>query len=57
LAIGICFLLAIFAIYIVPWWAASTNWQAKHVFFIIFGVMSGSMIAGFIGANNSFKWK
>jgi hypothetical protein len=49
IAIFIGLLLALVAIYILPKWTNSSNWDSKHRFSIIFGIMLGSMMAGFIG--------
>ena len=49
LAIGIDLILATTAFYFVPGWIANEKWTSKYSFSIIFGVMIGSILAGFIG--------
>ena len=49
LAIGIDLILATIALYFIPRWIVNVKWTSKHSFSVIFGVMIGSMLAGFIG--------
>jgi hypothetical protein len=49
LAIGISLIVAATALYFIPGWMVNERWTRKHTFSIIFGVMIGSMLAGFIG--------
>jgi hypothetical protein len=42
-------LLSAEAIYFIPKWIVSSWWQTKHMFYLIFGTLLGSLIAGFIG--------
>jgi hypothetical protein len=49
LAIGIGIILAATALYFMPGWIVNEMWTDKHTFSVIFGVMIGSMLAGFIG--------
>jgi hypothetical protein len=49
IAIVVALLLAAAAIYFVPRWKNNINWSQRHSFFLIFGVMAGSMLVGFVG--------
>ena len=49
LAIITGLLLAIGAIFLVPKWSAGNRWTQIHTFSLIAGVITGSMLAGFIG--------
>jgi hypothetical protein len=49
IAIFIGLFLAAGALYLVPRWTANPQWQSNYTFSLIFGVMLGSMIAGFAG--------
>lgn len=49
IAISGGFILAIAALYLVPRWTASPNWQPVNTFALIFGTMAGSMMAGQLG--------
>ncbi len=42
-------ILAIAPVYFLPKWLADRNWEVKHQYSIISGVMSGSMIVSFVG--------
>ncbi|MGE5393916.1 MAG: hypothetical protein ACM3P1_04175 [Candidatus Saccharibacteria bacterium] len=49
LAIAIGLLLASLALYLIPRWTVNKYWNSWHTFSLIFGIMLGSMMAGFIG--------
>jgi hypothetical protein len=49
LAIGIGMILAATALYFIPGWIVNDMWTSYHTFSIVFGVIIGSMLAGFIG--------
>jgi hypothetical protein len=49
LATAIGLLLAAIALYLVPRWTNNESWNCYHNFSLIFGIMLGSMMAGFIG--------
>jgi len=48
-AIVMGLLLAAEAIYFIPKWIISPWWQPKHMYYLIFGTLLGSLSAGFIG--------
>jgi UDP-N-acetylmuramyl pentapeptide phosphotransferase/UDP-N-acetylglucosamine-1-phosphate transferase len=37
------------ALFFLPAWTRSTHWQNTHAFAVVFGVIFGSMMIGFIG--------
>lgn len=49
LAIAAGLILASLALYLVPRWTANEYWNYWHTFSLIFGIMLGSMAAGFVG--------
>ncbi|MEP6749991.1 MAG: hypothetical protein ABJB86_19790 [Bacteroidota bacterium] len=42
-------ILIVAALFVTPRWAANINWQSNQIFFLIFGIMFGSMFISFIG--------
>lgn len=48
-AVGGGLILAAILLWLLPRWIASSQWQKMHVFSVIFGTISGSMLIGFIG--------
>ena len=48
-------LLTMVAIYLIPRWSASVNWQTMNIYALIFGVMTGAMLAGFMGFIGALK--
>jgi len=48
-AVGLGIVLAGEAVTLLPRMTVSPAWQPQHLFLLIFGIMSGSMLAGFIG--------
>jgi hypothetical protein len=49
LAIFIGLILIASASYFLPGWFHNSDWQNKHSYSVIFGVILGSMVAGFVG--------
>lgn len=49
LAIVVGLVLSALALYLVPRWTAHPGWNSVQSFSLIFGIMLGSMMAGFIG--------
>lgn len=49
MAIGAGLLLAAVILCLLPRWTADPRWRRGHEFWVIFGTMLGSMMAGFIG--------
>jgi len=49
LALATGLILVISALYFIPAWIANANWNQKHSFFLISGIMLGSMMVGFVG--------
>jgi hypothetical protein len=49
LAVGGGIVLATLIVFLLPRWAADSEWHVTHEFSVIFGTMLGSMLVGFIG--------
>lgn len=55
LSMGIGLILAAGALWFLPRWAASLQWWKIHVFSLILGTISGSMLVSFIGFTGAAK--